>query len=155
MQLCQNKTSFVAGFPALTLAFYRCCAVPAALAAVRAAPGEVARRLAWLGSIGDGVSVELPETGPAVVIRIDGRPWRMASRGRLICADAHLRRAFSAALGVPTLPIIIDDRQSWTGPIDIAGPVIGAALAVPLCIATRDEGCCTFFGKKTCSPSHD
>ena len=37
----------------------------------------------------------------------------------------------------------------------IAGPVIGAALAVPLCIAMRDEGCCTFFGKKTCSPSHD
>jgi hypothetical protein len=94
------------------------------LAAVRAAPGEVARRLAWLGSIGDGITVELPETGPAVVIRIDGRPWRMASRGRLICADAHLRRAFSAALGVPTLPIVIDDRQSWTGPIDIAGPVI-------------------------------
>ncbi len=31
----------------------------------------------------------------------------------------------------------------------IAGPVIGAALAVPLCVATRDADCCTFFGKKS------
>lgn len=37
----------------------------------------------------------------------------------------------------------------------IAGPVIGAVLAVPLCISMRDEGCCTFFGKKCCSPDHD
>lgn len=37
----------------------------------------------------------------------------------------------------------------------IAGPVIGAALSVPLCIATRDEDCCTFFGKNSCSSSHD
>jgi aquaporin NIP len=37
----------------------------------------------------------------------------------------------------------------------LAGPVIGAVLAVPLCISMRDEGCCTFFGKKCCSASHD
>ena len=94
------------------------------LAAVRAAPGEVARRLEWLSKIGDGITVELPAEGPAVVIRIDGRPWRLASRGRLVCADTHLRRAFSVALGMPTLPIIVDDRQSWTGAIDVSGPVI-------------------------------
>ena len=94
------------------------------LEAVRAAPGEVARRLAWLGAIGDGITVEMPADGPAVVVKIDGRPWRLASRGRLVCADAHLRRAFATALGVPTLPIIVDDRQSWTGALDVAGPVI-------------------------------
>jgi len=94
------------------------------LDAVRAAPGVVTRGLAWLGAIGDGITVDLPAEGPAVVVKIDGRPWRLASRGRLICADAHLRRAFSAALGVPTLPIIVDDRQSWTGALDVAGPVI-------------------------------
>lgn len=37
----------------------------------------------------------------------------------------------------------------------LAGPVIGAALAVPLCIATRDEGCCALFGRKSCCSSHD
>jgi aquaporin NIP len=37
----------------------------------------------------------------------------------------------------------------------IAAPVIGAALAVPLCISMRDEGCCTFSGKKSCCSSHD
>lgn len=94
------------------------------LAAVRAAPGDVARRLEWLGKIGDNVTIELPNEGPAVVVKIDGRPWRLASRGRLVCADAHLRRAFATALGVPTLPIIVDDRQSWTGAIDVSGPVI-------------------------------
>jgi hypothetical protein len=95
------------------------------LDAVRAAPGVVSRGLAWLGEIGDGVTVEFPSApgGPAVVVKIDGRPWRLASRGRLVCADAHLRRAFATALGAPTLPIIVDDRQSWTGPIDVAGPV--------------------------------
>ena len=92
--------------------------------AVRAAPGEVARRLSWLGTIGDGITVEMPAEGPAVAVKIDGRPWRLASRGRLVCADAHLRRALSVALGVPTLPIIVDDRQSWTGALDVAGPVI-------------------------------
>ena len=92
--------------------------------AVRAAPGEVARRLSWLGTIGDGITVEMPAEGPAVAVKIDGRPWRLASRGRLVCADAHLRRAFATALGVPTLPIIVDDRQSWTGALDVAGPVI-------------------------------
>lgn len=94
------------------------------LDAVRAAPGVVTRGLAWLGAIGDGITVELPAEGPAVVVKIDGRPWRLASRGRLVCADAHLRRAFAVALGVPTLPIIVDDRQSWTGALDVAGPVI-------------------------------
>lgn len=96
------------------------------LEAVRAAPGVVSRGLAWLGEIGDGVTVEFPiePGGPAVAVKIDGRPWRLASRGRLVCADAHLRRAFATALGAPTLPIIVDDRQSWTGPIDVSGPVI-------------------------------
>lgn len=94
------------------------------LDAVRAAPGVVTRGLAWLGAIGDGITVEMPTEGPAVVVKIDGRPWRLASRGRLVCADAHLRRAFTVALGVPTLPIIVDDRQSWTGALDVAGPVI-------------------------------
>jgi aquaporin Z len=37
----------------------------------------------------------------------------------------------------------------------IAGPIIGAVLAVPLCISMRDEGCCTFFGKTCCSTAHD
>jgi aquaporin NIP len=37
----------------------------------------------------------------------------------------------------------------------LAGPVIGTVLAVPLCISMRDEGCCTFFGKKCCPPPHD
>lgn len=94
------------------------------LAAVRAAPGEVTRRLAWIGAIGDGITIDLPTEGPAVVVKIDGRPWRLASRGRLVCADAHLRRVLATALGVPTLPIIVDDRQSWTGAIDVSGPVI-------------------------------
>lgn len=94
------------------------------LAAVRAAPGEVLRRLEWLGKIGDGITAELPAEGPAVVVKIDGRPWKLASTGRIICADAHFRRAFADALGAKGLPVIVDNRGAWTGAIDVAGPVI-------------------------------
>lgn len=37
----------------------------------------------------------------------------------------------------------------------LASPVIGAALAVPLCIATRDESCCTLAWKKCRASTHD
>ncbi len=37
----------------------------------------------------------------------------------------------------------------------MAGPVIGAVLAVPMCAAMRDGDCCTVLGRKNCPPSHD
>lgn len=62
---------------------------------------------------------------------MDGRPWRRASRGRLIYADAVLRcairRAAAAKFGPAfgRLPVFVDDVQSWTGEWDgIEAPAV-------------------------------
>lgn len=97
----------------------------ALLEAVRQAPSRVAERQATaLGDLGP-VSLEFGEN-PAVSVRIDGRPWWLASRGRQVVADVCLRAALRRAFGLERLPLVIDNVQDVGGqPLPTpSGPVI-------------------------------
>jgi len=91
--------------------------------AVRRAPGEQLRGgLEALGDLGP-VSLDVTDTGVRVLV--DGRSYHLASRGRLVCADAWLRLALRRALGMEWLPIFVDDASAWTGDWPEAdGPVV-------------------------------
>jgi hypothetical protein len=97
------------------------------LAAVREAPGEIAKRLEWCKAIGT-VSIELdPEkitSGAAVEVRINGRRWQRASEGELVLADYQLRRAWAKAVGVPNLMLIVDQRVAYSGALPVEGPTV-------------------------------
>jgi hypothetical protein len=93
--------------------------------AVRAAPSEVARRQARaLGDLGP-VSLVFGED-PSVEVRVDGRPWWLASRGRQVVADLWLRSGLRRALDLPQLPIVVDNVQDVGGqPLpEVEGPLI-------------------------------
>ncbi|MEL6346535.1 MAG: AAA family ATPase [Myxococcota bacterium] len=95
------------------------------LEAIRLAPSRLAeRQAAALGDLGP-VTLEFGDN-PAVVVRIDGRPWWLASRGRQVVADMHLRAALRRAFGLKRLPLVVDNVQDVGGqplpPVD--GPVI-------------------------------
>ena len=97
----------------------------AILDAVRRAPSVVAARQARaLGDLGP-VSLEFGEN-PAVTVKIDGRPWWLASRGRQVVADAKLRDALRRAMEMPHLPLFVDNVQDVGGqPLPVVpGPVI-------------------------------
>lgn len=94
------------------------------LTAVREAPSAVvARQQQRLGDLGP-VSLVLG-IDPAIEVRIDGRPWWTASRGRLVVADLWLRAALRRAWGV-TVPLFVDNVQDVAGqPLpDVEGPVV-------------------------------
>jgi hypothetical protein len=102
----------------------------ALLEAVRTAPSAVAARQALaLGDLGP-VALRFGDN-PAVAVLVDGRPWWLASRGRLIVADAWLRAALRRAIGMPSLLIVIDNVQDVKGqPIpDLGGPVLHLVTA--------------------------
>ncbi len=85
----------------------------ALLEAVRGAPSAVAaRQAAALGDLGP-VSLHFGDS-PAVEVRVDGRPWWLASRGRLVVADVWLRAALRRVSGL-SWPIFVDNVQDVAG----------------------------------------
>lgn len=96
--------------------------------ATRRAPSELARKQADVFGDTGPASLRFPpkenRNTREMEVLVDGRPWRRASRGRLIYADAVLRcairRAAAAKFGpaFARLPIFVDDVQSWTGEWD-------------------------------------
>ena len=70
---------------------------------------------------------------PAVEVRVDGRPWWLASRGRLIVADAYLRAALRRVMELEFLPLVIDNVQ------DVGGQDL-PALAPPLIVLRTNHG---------------
>ncbi|NRA03753.1 MAG: AAA family ATPase [Myxococcales bacterium] len=82
--------------------------------AVRRAPSVAARE--QLGALGDlgPVVVELTDKG-GVNVRVDGRPWYLASTGRLVVADAFLRSGLRRAMRLGYCPLFIDQIQSVGG----------------------------------------
>lgn len=94
------------------------------VAAVRQAPSQIARsRASALGDLGP-VQIVFPASGDAIEVRIDGAPWWLASTGRQVLADLHLRAAIRRVANLPSLPIIVDRVQDWTGTWPaIPGPV--------------------------------
>jgi len=88
---------------------------------IRTAPGRaLAGKLATLGDLGP---VRLEVSDDALTVTVDGRPWRVASTGRRIVADAWFRQALRTAVGMGWLPVVVDEAQSVGGmPIPAAGP---------------------------------
>lgn len=119
----------------LAAAELECKRVVVLVDAARRAPTEIARQQAEaLGDMGC-VSLRFPpkenRMTPEVEVLIDGRPWYLASRGRLVYADAllrcALRRAAAAQLSpaFAKLPLFVDDVQAWSGDWDgIDGPCV-------------------------------
>jgi len=66
-------------------------------------------------------------------VQIDGRPWWLASRGRQVVADIHLRAALRRAAGLQALPIVIDNVQ------DVGGQPIPSIQGPVLILRTTDE----------------
>lgn len=80
--------------------------------AVRRAPGERLRR--GMEALGlEGVSVAVEDTGCKVLV--DGRAYKLASKGRRVAADLALRLALRRAARMTWLPIFVDEVQSWSG----------------------------------------
>lgn len=104
-----------------------CERLEALVSAIRRAPSVAARRqLSVLGDLGP-VAIELREDG-GVDIVIDGRPFHLASTGRLVVADAWLRDGLRRARGLAYFPMFIDCTQ------DVAGQ---EPHLPPPCIALR------------------
>jgi hypothetical protein len=90
--------------------------------AARRAPSEIARQqAAALGDLGP-VSFEFLEGG-GVEVKVDGRPWWLASQGELRQADLYLRLAIRRALGLKWLMVFVDEANLWSGDWPDAGPV--------------------------------
>jgi hypothetical protein len=86
------------------------------VSAVRAAPSIIAKQQAEaLGDLGP-VSIRFG-TDPAVEVLFDKRPWYAASTGKRILCDLWLRAAIRRASGNEWLPLFVDERQSWSGPL--------------------------------------
>lgn len=92
------------------------------------APSELARRQEdAFGGLGP-VSFRFPpretKTTPEVELLIDGRPWWLASDGRRVVADLHLRAWLRERAALMMLPIIVDRAQDWSRDWpDVPGPV--------------------------------
>ena len=104
----------------------------ALVAAIRAAPSDVlGDRLAALKPLGP---VALVTTEDAVLAAlIDGRPWWLASRGRLVVADIWLRAALRRALEMPWLPLFVDNVQ------DVGGQPLPAVDGPAVYLRTTDQ----------------
>jgi len=97
----------------------------ALVGAIRAAPSDVlGSRLGVLEPLGP-VSLVSSDEGTMSVL-IDGRPWWLASRGRLVVADLWLRAALRRALAMPWLPLFVDNVQDVGGqPLPVIdGPAV-------------------------------
>ncbi|MDG1479212.1 MAG: AAA family ATPase [Myxococcota bacterium] len=102
-----------------------CGRLDALLGVIREVPSLLAARQAQaLGDLGP-ISLTFSDN-PAVSVLIDGRPWWLASRGRQVVADMHLRAAIRRAAGLTGLPIVVDNVQDVGGqPLaQIPGPVV-------------------------------
>ncbi|MCK5550755.1 MAG: AAA family ATPase [Hyphomicrobiaceae bacterium] len=85
------------------------------VSAIRRAPSVAARRqLAALGDIGP-VSIEFRDKDGGIDLLVDGRPFYLASTGRLVVADAWLREGIRRARGISYLPIFVDCVQDVAG----------------------------------------
>lgn len=92
---------------------------------IRAAPGRaLAGKLTTLGDLGP---VRLEVSDDALNVTVDGRPWRVASTGRRIVADAWFRQALRTAVGMGWLPVVVDEAQSVGG---MAIPTTGPAWII-------------------------
>ena len=99
---------------------------------IREAPSQIAAQQATaLGDLGP-VSLTFSNK-PAVSVLIDGRPWWLASRGRQVVADIHLRSAIRRAAGLHHLPIVVDNVQ------DVGGQPIPRIVGSGLILRTTDE----------------
>lgn len=102
--------------------------VEALVSACRRAPSEIARRQAEaLGDLGP-VRIVFPEKAnkaiPEVEVLVDERPYWLASTGRQVVADLHLRAVIRRISGLHALPIAVDRAQDWSGEWPaVPGPV--------------------------------
>jgi hypothetical protein len=112
--LNRAKTELANAEQAYNELFAEAARLDALVDAVRRAPSLAAR--AELGALGDlgPVTLDLPDEGGANVF-VDGRPYHMASTGRLVVADAYLRAGLRRALSMPWLPLFIDQVQDVGG----------------------------------------
>ncbi len=78
------------------------------------------------------VSLEFGEN-PAVTVLIDGRPWWLASRGRQVVADVHLRQALRRVSGLQQLPLVIDNVQ------DVGGQELPVPEGPAILLRTTDD----------------
>jgi hypothetical protein len=91
-----------------------CARLDGLVSAIRRAPSVAARRqLAALGDLGP-VAIEFRADG-GIDLSVDGRPFYLASTGRLVVADAWLRDGIRRACGVLYLPIFVDCVQDVAG----------------------------------------
>ncbi len=103
----------------------------ALLEAVRVAPSAVAAQMALaLGDLGP-VSLAFGDH-PAVEVLIDGRPWWLASRGRQVVADGHLRAAMRRVMEMDHVLLILDNVQ------DVGGQPLPAIAPPTLMLRTND-----------------
>lgn len=102
---------------------------------IREAPSELARE--QLGSLGDisPMSITFVENG-GVDVKVDGRSWYRASRGRRIVADLAFRAGLRRALKLP-LVLFVDEVQS-VGGCDL--PDVGGAVVL---LRTTDDATLT------------
>ncbi|HAM55160.1 MAG TPA: hypothetical protein DCQ64_07040 [Candidatus Rokubacteria bacterium] len=116
----ENLAAARVGLAQVEAAYERLSAL---VAACRAAPSEAMR--GWVATLArDGVTIELVGDGGARVL-VDGRPLRLASRGRKVAADLSLRAALRVADGRTWLPLFVDDAGAWSGAWpDVPGPTI-------------------------------
>ncbi len=115
---------------------------------IREVPSRLAaRQAAALGDLGP-VSLTFSDN-PAVSVLIDGRPWWLASRGRQVVADIHLRAAIRRAAGLSDLPIIIDNVQ------DVGGQPIPRIPGPVLILRTTDETGISIQQLATTTPQTD
>lgn len=97
----------------------------ALLAVVRRAPSvALDRQLEALGDLGPVALIPTDKGG--IEVAIDGRPWQVASDGRLVVADLWLRAGLRRALGFGWLPLFVDRVQDVGGQDlpDVGGPVV-------------------------------
>lgn len=94
----------------------------ALLDAVREAPGR--RFASAVKAMGDTGPVTVELDGDGLSIKIDGRPWRVASSGRKVYAGAKLREGIRRLARMAFIPIGIDDAGLWSGEFDVKGPAI-------------------------------
>lgn len=90
------------------------------VAACRRAPGDEARKSVSALGLPDWIEVRYAgedrgRNEPYVEVAVDGLPWHLASTGRQVLADLHLRLGLRSALGLPALPIAVDNVQAWSG----------------------------------------
>ena len=130
--LRELESSIIAAAAAAKTQEKQSARLDALLAAIRQAPSLLAARQARsLGNLGP-VSLRFGEN-PAVRVQIDGRPWWLASRGRQVVADLHLRIALRRAAGLEGLPIVVDNVQ------DVGGQPLPSIPGPALILRTTDE----------------